>query len=244
MFNGTHFCKGFFFFRQKLPELLGTVVTRRRDVGIDKVKLINRREVDIMTFNQVVRLLAVFSIIGGFFRALMCPLALVWGMNSPQELTAGVLGTIFMGLGIFGLYLSHQKEFGKLGFTAFILYAIGSFILMGMVFSTLVFATYDPKVLQMDMPPLPIMVAGPFMMVTVMLSMILLGIAALKSKVFSKVPAILLILGPILNFVPIVTDYSVLAWGIPFMWFGIEVLKKVRGGNRTAATVDTINTKL
>lgn len=244
MFNGTHFCKGFFFFRQKLPELLGTVVTRRPDAGIDKVKLINRREVDIMTFNQVVRLLAVFSIIGGFFRALMCPLALVWGMNSPQELTAGVLGTIFMGLGIFGLYLSHQKEFGKLGFTAFILYAIGSFILMGMVFSTLVFATYDPKVLQMDMPPLPIMVAGPFMMVTVMLSMILLGIAALKSKVFSKVPAILLILGPILNFVPIVTDYSVLAWGIPFMWFGIEVLKKVRGGNRTAATVETINTKL
>jgi hypothetical protein len=181
-----------------------------------------------MNFNQVIRVLAVFSIIGGFFRALMCPLALVWGMNSPQELVAGVLGTIFMGIGIFGLYFAYQKELGKLGFTAFILYALGSFVLMGMVFSTLVFAVYDPKVLQMDMPPLPIMVAGPFMMVTVMLSMILLGIAALKSKVFSKVPAILLILAPILNFVPVLTDFSVLAWGIPFMWFGIEVVKKSR----------------
>ncbi|MFB3170963.1 hypothetical protein P5G62_028135 [Neobacillus sp. 179-C4.2 HS] len=182
-----------------------------------------------MNLNKVIRLLAIFSIIGGFFRALMCPLALVWGMNSPQELTAGVLGTLFMGLGIFGLYFSAQKEFGKLGFTGFILYAIGNFILMGMVFTSLVFAVYDPKVLQMDMPPLPILVASPFMMVTVMLSMILLGIAVLKTKVFSTVPAILLALAPILNFIPFVTDFSVLAWGVPFMWFGVEVLKKSRG---------------
>jgi hypothetical protein len=181
-----------------------------------------------MTFNQVVRILSVFSIIGGFFRALMCPLSLVWGMNSPQELTAGVLGTLFMGLGIFGLYFSYQKELGKLGFTAFIMYAFGSFVLMGMVFATLIFSVHDPKVLEMATPPLPIMIAGALMMLTVMPSMILLGIAALKSKAFSKVPAILLILGPILNFVPVVTDYSVLAWGIPFMWFGIEAVKKTR----------------
>lgn len=182
-----------------------------------------------MNLNKVIRLLAIFSIIGGFFRALMCPLALVWGMNSPQELTAGVLGTLFMGLGIFGLYFSAHKEFGKLGFTAFILYAFGSFVLMGMVFTSLVFAVYDPKVLQMDMPPLPILIASPLMMLSVMLSMILLGIAVLKTKVFSKVPAILILLAPILNFIPVVGDFSVLAWGIPFMWFGIEVLKKSRG---------------
>lgn len=182
-----------------------------------------------MNLNKVIRLLAIFSIVGGFFRALMCPLALVWGMNSPQELTAGVLGTLFMGLGIFGLYFSAHKEFGKLGFTAFILYAFGSFVLMGMVFTSLVFAVYDPKVLQMDMPPLPILIASPLMMLSVMLSMILLGIAVLKTKVFSKVPAILILLAPILNFIPVIGDFSVLAWGIPFMWFGIEVLKKSRG---------------
>jgi hypothetical protein len=181
-----------------------------------------------MTFNQVVRILSVFSIIGGFFRALMCPLALVWGMNSPQELTAGVLGTLFMGLGVFGLYFPSQKEFGKLGFTAFIMYAFGSFVLMGMVFATLIFSVHDPKILEMATPPLPIMIAGALMMLTVMPSMILLGIAALKSKAFSKVPAILLILAPVLNFVPIVTNFSVLAWGIPFMWLGIEAIKKTR----------------
>jgi hypothetical protein len=27
----------------------------------------------------------------------------------------------------------------------------------------------------------------------------------------------------------VIGDYSVLAWGIPFMWFGVEVLKKARG---------------
>jgi uncharacterized membrane protein len=81
----------------------------------------------------------------------------------------------------------------------------------------------------MDMPPLPILIASPLMMLSVMLSMILLGIAVLKTKVFSKVPAILILLAPILNFIPVVGDYSVLAWGIPFMWFGVEVLKKARG---------------
>lgn len=196
-----------------------------------------------MTWNKVIRLLAVFSIIGGFFRALMCPLALVWGMNSPQELIAGVLGTLFMGLGIFGLYFSHQEKFGKLGFSAFILYAIGSFILMGMVFTTLVFAVYDPKVLQMDMPPLPILVASPLMMITIMLSMILLGISVLRTKIFSAAPAILLILAPILNFVPVVRDFSVLAWGIPFMWFGIEVIKKIKN-SQTITNVEAPNTRL
>lgn len=196
-----------------------------------------------MPWNKVIRLLAVFSIIGGFFRALMCPLALVWGMNSPQELIAGVLGTLFMGLGIFGLYFSHQEKFGKLGFSAFILYAIGSFILMGMVFTTLVFAVYDPKVLQMDMPPLPILVASPLMMITIMLSMILLGISVLRTKIFSAAPAILLILAPILNFVPVVRDFSVLAWGIPFMWFGIEVIKKIKN-SQTITNVEAPNTRL
>jgi hypothetical protein len=34
------------FFNGKLPDRVGTVVTRPRDAGIDKVKLIKRREVD------------------------------------------------------------------------------------------------------------------------------------------------------------------------------------------------------
>lgn len=196
-----------------------------------------------MTLNKVIRILSVCSIIGGFFRALMCPLALVWGMNSPQELTAGVLGTLFMGLGIFGLYLSYQKELGKLGFLGFIMYAFGSFVLMGMVFSTLIFSVYDPKVLEMATPPLPIMVAGAFMMLTIMPSMIILGIAALKSKVFSKVPAILLILAPILNFIPVVSDFSVLGWGIPFMWFGIEAIKKTRVNVPESSVANNIHLK-
>ncbi len=181
----------------------------------------------------VIRTLAIFSIIGGLFRALMLPLSIVWGPDNPIELTSGILGTLFMGIGLFGIYFYHAKGLGKLGFTGFILHAISCFLLMGMVFSTFVIKLGAPEILEMDMPPLPIMVAGPLMMVTLILSMIMLGIAILKTKVMSQIPAILLIVSPFLNFIPIpaISGISIIAWGIPFMWFGFEVFKAAEKKN-------------
>ncbi|TLS49324.1 hypothetical protein FE782_26080 [Paenibacillus antri] len=183
-----------------------------------------------MTFLKVIRFLAVCGIIGGFFRALMTPLALVWGMNSVPELVSGILGTMCMGMGMFGLYFVHIKEMGKLGFTAFLFHSVASFILMAMVFSTLVFAVHDPSILEANMPPLPIMIGGALMMPFLMLGMILFAITVLRTKVLSIVPAILLLASPVLNFLPVVSDYSPIIWGLAFMLFGIEVWKKTAKG--------------
>jgi hypothetical protein len=192
-----------------------------------------------MTFLKVIRFLAVCSIVGGLFRALMTPLALVWGMNSEPELVSGLLGTMFMGIGMFGLYFVHIKGMGKLGFTAFILHTVASFLLMVMVFATLVFVVHDPSVLESDTPPLPIMIAGILMMPFLMLSMILFAITVLRTKVMSIVPAILLLAAPFLNFLPVVSDFTPLIWGLAFMLFGIEVWKKTaRGKALTNLDVD------
>lgn len=190
-----------------------------------------------MTIQKVIRFLAICSIVGGGFRALMTPLAFVWGANSVPELVSGVLGTMLMGIGMFGLYFAHIKELGKLGFTAFALHSVASFLLMALVFSTLVFAVHDPSLLQSDTPPMPIMVVGAMMMPLLMLGMILFSIAVMWRKAMSIVPAILLLITPILNFVPLISDYSPLVWGIAFMLFGIEVWRKAPTG-RTLTHLD------
>ncbi len=179
-----------------------------------------------MNVEKVIRFLAVCAIIGGLFRALMTPLSLVWGADSNPELVAGVLGTLFMGIGMFGIYFANVKEMGKLGFTGFILHSFASFLLMALVFSTWVFAVHDPAVLESDMPPLPIMIAGALMMPTLMLSMILFSVAVFKTKALSVIPAILLIGSPISNFIPVVSIVSPILWGLPFVMFGIEVWKR------------------
>jgi len=181
-----------------------------------------------MKGETVIRWFAVSCVIGGFFRGLMVPLAMAWGMDSVPELIAGVLGTLFMGIGMFGLYLHDIQRWGKLGFAGFALHAIGSFLLMAMVFSTLVLSAYDPAALASDTPPVPIMAAGVAMMPTMMLSMILIGIATLRTKVMPAWPGILLLASPVLNFIPLslFSNLSPLVWGLSFVWFGIELSKK------------------
>ncbi|WP_261304256.1 hypothetical protein [Paenibacillus andongensis] len=194
-----------------------------------------------MTFLKVIRFLAGCSIIGGFFRALMTPLALVLGAESVPELVSGVLGTLFMGMGMFGLYMLHVKGMGKLGFAAFILHSIGSFILMALVFSNLVFAVFDPHVLESDAAPLPFIIAGTLVMPLMVGSMILFAVTVLKTKVFSKLPALLLLLSPVVNFLPIVSDFSPLIWGLAFLLFGIEVWKKTANKALTKLDLDNVS---
>jgi hypothetical protein len=182
----------------------------------------------VVNSSAVIRTLAVMCMLGGLFRILMAPFSLVWGTNSPQELVVGVLGTMFMGIGFIGVYFFLAQRLGKLGFIGFILHSIASFLLMGTVFTTLVFSTDAPDLLAMEAAPLPIAIAGPVMFISLIVSMLLIGIALLKAKAISRIPAIILVVSPLLNFVPSIVpdfDLSVITWGLSFMWMGFEVLR-------------------
>ncbi|MBD0382913.1 hypothetical protein [Paenibacillus sedimenti] len=175
-----------------------------------------------MTFRQVIRFLAVCSILGGFFRAIMTPFALGLGLNSIPELVSGVLGTMFMGIGMFGLYFLHIGKLGKLGFAAFAIHSVASFLLMALVFDSLTFKVYEPAMLDSTNPPLPIAITGLTSMPLLVLSMILFPACVFRTKIFSKLPAVLLLATPVLNFLPVVSDIGPLLWGFAFILFGIE----------------------
>lgn len=175
-----------------------------------------------MTFHQVIRFLAVCSIIGGLFRAVMTPLALSLGLNSIPELVSGVLGTMFMGIGMFGLYLLHIGRAGKLGFAAFAIHSAASFLLMALVFDSLTFRVYEPSMLDSANPPLPIAITGLTSMPLLILSMLLFPLCIFRSGMYSKLPAVLLLLSPVFNFIPAVADIGPLLSGSAFVWFGVE----------------------
>lgn len=179
-----------------------------------------------MSIRQVIRFLAVCSIIGGFFRAVMTPFALGLGLNSIPELISGVLGTMFMGIGMFGLYFLHVRKAGKLGFAAFAIHSFASFLLMALVFDSLTFRVYEPSMLDSPTPPLPIAITGLTSMPLLILSMVLFPVCVLRTQIFSKLPAILLIATPVLNFIPVVSDIGPLLWGGAFILFGLEAWKQ------------------
>ncbi|GIO14253.1 hypothetical protein J19TS2_38080 [Cohnella xylanilytica] len=193
-----------------------------------------------MTFSQVIRFLAVCSIIGGFFRAAMTPFALALGLDSIPELICGVLGTLFMGIGMFGVYFLHLKKFGKLGFAAFALHSVGSFLIMALVFDSLTFKVYEPSMLQSPMPPWPVAVTGMTSMPIIILSMILFPISIFRTKLYSKLSAILLLLTPVLNFMPYVSDVGPLLWGAAFVLYGIEAWKQAAPGRTPELTLERV----
>ncbi|MFC0212941.1 hypothetical protein ACFFK0_10835 [Paenibacillus chartarius] len=164
--------------------------------------------------------------IGGFFRAVMTPFALFLGLNSIPELVTGVLGTMFMGIGMFGLYFLHIRQAGKLGFAAFAIHSFASFLLMALVFESLTFRVYEPAMLDSPTPPLPIAIAGMTSMPLLILSMILFPLCIFRTNIFSRFPAVLLLATPVLNFIPAVSDFGPLLWGAAFILFGSEAWKQ------------------
>lgn len=185
-----------------------------------------------MSLHPVIRFLAVCSIIGGACRAAMTPLALSLGLNSIPELIFGVLGTMFMGIGMIGLYLPHIRQSGRLGFASFALHTFASFLLMALVFDSLTFRVYEPSMLDSPSPPWPVAVTGLASMPLLILSMVVFPICIFRTKIYAKLPAILLLVTPVINFIPMLADIGPLLWGLAFVWFGVEAWRQAGASAR------------
>jgi hypothetical protein len=171
--------------------------------------------VDNMTVEKATKWIAVIAILAGVVRMIMTPMALIFGVDSPQEMWPGFIACVLMTVGAIGLYLAQADKIGVLGFISFVLLTIGNILVTLGAFMTL--AGYAPKP--------EFMVINILMMLCLTLGSILFSIVTFRAKILPRSGSVLMILFVLLMFSP-AGSYLALAWGLSYILLGIGVWKK------------------
>ncbi len=176
------------------------------------------------------RVLAIFSIIGGGLQIL----SPIWYHILDLENLAVVIGggiadlvsMIFILLGLIAIF-SHQNKISSNWTVSFIIAFIGT----ALVASTKwIHAFVEPALMQhapdliQSGPPSPIGEAMFLSYIIFALSWIYFGISSLLVKTLPLIGCILILLAPVLDFVPIGNMFSQSVWGLGIIWLSLSVM--------------------
>ncbi len=169
-----------------------------------------------MNVQQVIRWLGMICILAGIARIGMTPTAIVWGTDSPQELTFGFIACVLMSVGTIGAYLVQSRETGAIGFIAVLAIIVANIVTTAMVWSAFVFGAGGPM-------PEGVMVDISRMinMVGMMLGTLVFAVVTFRAKVFPRWVPGLMALMLLTIFLPIGDNqYFAAFWGISYVGMG------------------------
>ncbi|MDP8972519.1 MAG: hypothetical protein M3N45_04930 [Actinomycetota bacterium] len=190
-----------------------------------------------MSSSNLIRLGGLAAVVSGVLFVIAELLYLVVGMSPPAEDlnsgTAVVQGVLFLlgGMllvgGLIGLYINRKDELGILGAAGFIVafagstFAIGAF--SGGAFVVPALAELAPDLVEAGPPPL-VMFADVTAFALLTLGWLLLGLAFLRSRVYPRWAAILLMVGAVIAFFPL--PFSMVPFGAAVAWAGFSLLSE------------------
>lgn len=171
-----------------------------------------------MRMEMVVKGLAVTALLGGVARIGMAPSAAIWGTDSMQELLFGLVACLLMGVGIFGVFMHGADKLGIVGFLSVILISVSSTLTTALVWSTMLgMAAEDHDYIGTMQGINSLMMA---------VGMIGFSVQAIRKHAYPLWTVVLYLLFPVMSFIPAVTDWATVAWGLSFVGFGYYALAK------------------
>lgn len=97
-----------------------------------------------MNEKQVIRWLGMLCLLAGIIRMGMTPSSLIWGTDSVQELTFGLIACILMSACTIVTYMVQSRETGVIGFITVLAIIIGNIVTTCMLWSS--FASVKPEI--------------------------------------------------------------------------------------------------
>ncbi|NOU66012.1 hypothetical protein GC096_18400 [Paenibacillus sp. LMG 31461] len=176
-----------------------------------------------MTEHKVIKWLGMICILAGIARMGMTPASLIWGTDSTQELTAGLIACILMSVGSIAFYQVQSRETGITGFITILAIIIGNILTTAMLWSQ--FANgganaFKPEGLLLNISQI-------FGTIGFLGGTLVFMILTYLAKVFPRwVPALMLIM--ILSmFLPIADNkYFAFFWGLSYVGMGYCIWTK------------------
>ncbi|RAP74768.1 hypothetical protein [Paenibacillus montanisoli] len=169
-----------------------------------------------MNEKQIIKWLGMICILAGVARIGMTPTSIIWGTDSPQELTFGLIACILMSVGTIVTYLVQSRETGVTGFITTLGIIIGNIVTTAMVWSQFAAGAGAP------MPEGTLVnISRAIMMIGMMAGSLVFAFITFRAKVFPRwVPALLVLM--ILNiFLPIEDNkYFAAFWGLAYVGMG------------------------
>ena len=179
-----------------------------------------------MTVAREVKWFAGLGLIGALFTIVMFVLRLAL----PESRLGGyfdLVGSIFLVFVLIAIYIVHRKNSGTFGLVTFIFGLIGTslYISVKWVQSFVVPELTIHAPAFAEEPSLTIMVAQMSSFALFMIGWILIGILVVKKGVLSKVSGILLIIAPILDFLPFAALVAQPLFALAILWVSYQLFK-------------------
>ncbi|WP_274361664.1 hypothetical protein [Paenibacillus thermotolerans] len=169
-----------------------------------------------MTEKNIIKWLGMICILAGIARIGMTPTSIIWGTDSPQELTFGLIACVLMSVGTIVTYMVQSRETGVTGFITTLAIIIGNIMTTAMVWTQFAAGAGAP------MPEgVLVNISRLIMMIGMMGGSLVFAILTFRAKVFPRwVPALLLLM--IVNlFLPIEDNKFFAAfWGLAYVGMG------------------------
>ncbi|MGD8188932.1 hypothetical protein ACQCN2_02915 [Brevibacillus ginsengisoli] len=168
-----------------------------------------------MKWEQVVKWLGMICLVAGISRMGMTPCALIWGTDSPQELTFGFIACILMSVGTIATYMVQSKEAGVVGFISNLAIIIGNIVITCTLWSVFAFGGKMP-----DDPGVFVTISRMIMMVGTMLGSIVFAIVTYRANVFPRWVVVLQVL-MMASFV--LPEWFAFFWGLSYVGMGYVI---------------------
>lgn len=189
-----------------------------------------------MNEGMLMKWLGAICILAGIFRMGMTPASLIWGTDSTQELTTGLIACILMSVGSIVLFMVQSRETGVIGFITILAIIVGNILTTAMLWSQ--FAAGGADAVQPE--GLLVNISRMFGMVGFMGGTLVFMVLTFIAKVFPRwIPALLLLM--ILSmFLPIEDNkYFAFFWGLTYVGMGYCILAKKLRNSLSAQSAST-----
>lgn len=189
----------------------------------------------LMSPSMLIRLGGLAAVLAGVLFIIYDLLSLSWSEAGLSEAATGgfyalaealhIVGGVLLLGGLVGLYAHQSLSAGTLGAIAFLVAFAGTALFVGVIW-TLTFvapsvAGVAPELLS-DSPAGALGIGFTLSFVLGSLGWLLFGVATLKAGVYPRTAAVLLIVGVVLNFLPI--PLSAVVWEASIAWLGFSLL--------------------
>lgn len=189
-----------------------------------------------MSEQKLIKWLGMICIIAGIARMGMTPSALIWGTDSTQELTTGLIACILMSVGTIVTYMVQSRETGVTGFITTLAIIVGNILTTAMLWSQ--FAAGGAEAVLPE--GLLVTISRIFGMVGFVGGTLLFTILTFRAKVFPRWVPALFILMILSMFLPIDDNkFFAFFWGLTYVGMGYCIWAKKLMGSAAAPSDKT-----
>lgn len=169
-----------------------------------------------MSWEQIVRWLGLGCIVAGIARMGMTPTSIIWGYNSPEELSFGFVACVLMAFTSLAFYMVQSKETGVLGLITVLGIMIGNMLTACTLFGYAHYGTFGDEDALLRKAIMLIMSVG------VLGGALALPILSWRAKVFPRWVIVVMVLMPASIALPFDGAFAFF-WGLPYVAMGYYI---------------------